>query len=80
MEHTEQAESIFDGITYAKGASILRQLIFLLGSESFSKCLKKYFITYEWGNATLTDFMETLRPEFEAKCTFSFDAWMDSWI
>lgn len=31
VENTEQAESIFDGITYAKGAATMKQLMYLLG-------------------------------------------------
>jgi aminopeptidase N len=40
---TFTAESIFDGITYSKGAATMKQLMYLIGEESFSQALKSYF-------------------------------------
>jgi len=36
VEDTSTAESIFDGITYSKGAATMKQLMYLLGEDSFS--------------------------------------------
>ena len=54
VENTSKADSIFDGITYAKGAAVLKQLYFLIGHETFSNNLKTYFEKYGWNNATLS--------------------------
>lgn len=43
---TEAADSIFDGITYAKGASTLKQLMSLIGEEGFSAAMNVYFHKY----------------------------------
>lgn len=43
---TTRANSIFDGITYSKGASILKQLFFIIGEDNFYKNLGNYFEAY----------------------------------
>lgn len=50
----------FDGITYAKGASVLKQLVAWVGQEQFMKGLRTYFAKYGWGNAELSDLMAEL--------------------
>ena len=50
--NTEQAENIFDGITYSKGAAVLKQLLCLMGEENFSKAMAKYFHKFQWRNTT----------------------------
>eukprot|EP01126_Amoeba_proteus_P022752 TRINITY_DN2292_c0_g4_i5.p1 TRINITY_DN2292_c0_g4~~TRINITY_DN2292_c0_g4_i5.p1 ORF type:complete len:496 (-),score=76.07 TRINITY_DN2292_c0_g4_i5:1303-2721(-) len=48
----------FDGITYGKGASLLKQLVYVLGEHSFQKGMQYYFNKYAWGNTTIEDFLE----------------------
>ena len=50
----------FDGITYAKGASVLKQLVAYVGLEHFLDGLKVYFGKHAWGNATLADLLGAL--------------------
>ncbi len=57
---TGDALANVDGITYAKGASVLKQLNFLLGDEKFQKGLQLYFQRNAWKNAELKDFMAGL--------------------
>lgn len=40
VANTQVAESIFDGITYSKGAATMKQLMYLMGEEAFSNALK----------------------------------------
>jgi len=47
---TDTAESLIDGITYGKGCSLIKQLIFLMGWETFCEGLKIYFKRNKWGN------------------------------
>jgi aminopeptidase N len=54
---TLEADQNFDGITYAKGAAVLRQLLAWLGDDVVFGGLKEYFQTYEWSNATLNDLL-----------------------
>ncbi|MGQ0483000.1 MAG: aminopeptidase N [Pseudonocardia sp.] len=50
----------FDGITYAKGASILKQLVAYVGLEPFLAGLRDYFHAHAWGNATFDDLLGAL--------------------
>ena len=59
----------FDGITYAKGASALRQLVAFVGEQDFVHGLRSYFAHYAWWNTELNDLLQALadasrpRPE-----------------
>jgi aminopeptidase N len=50
----------FDGITYAKGASVLKQLVSYVGLEHFLAGLRDYFRTHAYGNATFSDLLGAL--------------------
>jgi aminopeptidase N len=52
---------LFDGICYAKGASVLRQLVAWLGDDAFLAGLRDYFARHRYGNATLADLLAALR-------------------
>ncbi|MCW1958088.1 MAG: aminopeptidase N [Mycobacterium sp.] len=50
----------FDGITYAKGASVLKQLVAYVGLEHFLAGLRDYFASHAFGNATFDDLLGAL--------------------
>jgi aminopeptidase N len=50
----------FDGITYAKGASVLRQLVAFVGQEAFLSGVRAYFAAHAWGNTQLDDLLSAL--------------------
>ncbi len=50
----------FDGITYAKGASVLRQLVAWVGQENFMAGVRAYIAQHAWGNTELPDLMSEL--------------------
>ncbi|BBY98046.1 aminopeptidase N [Mycolicibacterium fallax] len=50
----------FDGITYAKGASVLKQLVAYVGLEPFLAGLRSYFADHAFGNATFADLLGAL--------------------
>jgi aminopeptidase N len=50
----------FDGITYAKGASVLKQLVAYVGLEHFLAGLRDYFRTHAFNNATFGDLLSAL--------------------
>ncbi|MET8283262.1 aminopeptidase N [Micromonospora sp. NPDC005174] len=50
----------FDGISYAKGAAVLRQLVAWLGDEAFLAGLNAHFAAHRFGNATLADLLASL--------------------
>jgi aminopeptidase N len=59
-DDTEIAFLNFDGITYGKGASVLKQLVKTVGLDKFRDGLRIYFRRYAWSNATLRDFMSCI--------------------
>jgi aminopeptidase N len=56
----QAVEVNFDGITYAKGASVLKQLVAYVGLEPFLAGLRSYFAEHAWGNATFDDLIGAL--------------------
>ena len=60
VENLSEAVANFDGISYAKGASVLKQLIASLGQDAFTAGIRAYFAEHAWGNATLADFLSAL--------------------
>jgi aminopeptidase N len=57
---TDQTFLNFDGITYAKGASVLRQLAAAIGPEGFREGMRRYFRDYAYGNTDLRQFLGSL--------------------
>ncbi|KUL42505.1 aminopeptidase N [Actinoplanes awajinensis] len=60
VSDTDQALLNFDGISYAKGAAVLKQLIAWLGDEAFLAGLNAHFEAHAYGNATLADLLGAL--------------------
>lgn len=56
----EAAKANFDGITYAKGASALKQLVAYVGQDAFIAGSREYFRNHEYSNTTLNDLLEPL--------------------
>ncbi|MFJ6531554.1 aminopeptidase N [Microbacterium sp. NPDC091662] len=56
----EAAKLNFDGITYAKGAAVLKQLVAFVGDEAFFEGARRYFAANAFGNTTLDDFLVQL--------------------
>jgi aminopeptidase N len=56
----EAAKQNFDGITYAKGASVLKQLVAYVGFDAFIAGSRQYFRKHAYGNTTLADLLEAL--------------------
>src|SRR3712207_6571022 len=66
----------FDGITYAKGASVLKQLVAYVGRDEFLAGIRRYFRTHEYGNTTLADLLGPL-SESSGR---DLSAWADQWL
>ncbi|MFF0346053.1 aminopeptidase N [Kribbella sp. NPDC004875] len=66
----------FDGITYAKGASTLRQLVAFVGEDTFITALKEYFHDHAFGNTELTDLLKPL----EKASGRDLDDWTERWL
>ncbi len=60
VDDVEAARQAFDGITYAKGAAVLKQLVAYVGHEAFLEASGLLFERRAYGNATLDDFLQVL--------------------
>ena len=56
----EAAKQNFDGITYAKGASVLKQLVAYVGAGAFAAAARRYFRQHEYANTSLADFLAVI--------------------
>ncbi|MGW7280079.1 aminopeptidase N [Streptomyces sp. NPDC054844] len=76
VEDTASALLNFDGISYAKGASALRQLVAWLGEKDFLAGINTHFERHKFANATLADFIDSLAAATER----DVHAWADAWL
>lgn len=66
----------FDGITYAKGASVLKQLVAWVGREPFMRGVHEYFVKHNHSNTELTD----LLTELETQSGRDLSEWSKLWL
>ncbi|MFI9582051.1 aminopeptidase N [Streptomyces sp. NPDC052236] len=66
----------FDGITYAKGASVLKQLVAYVGMEEFFKGVQAYFKAHAYGNTQLSDLLGAL----EETSGRDLKTWSQKWL
>ncbi len=76
MVDLEAVEQNFDGITYAKGASVLVQLVAFVGRDAFLKGLRSYFDEHAYGNTELADLLRAL----ESASGRNLSAWSAQWL
>uniref|UniRef100_UPI003B67471D aminopeptidase N n=1 Tax=Rhodococcus sp. O3 TaxID=3404919 RepID=UPI003B67471D len=72
----EAAKLNFDGITYAKGASVLKQLVAYVGRDAFFEGARRYFRAHAFGNTTLDD----LLTELSATSGRDLTGWARAWL
>ncbi|HET6855685.1 MAG TPA: aminopeptidase N [Streptomyces sp.] len=66
----------FDGITYAKGASVLKQLVAYVGQDEFFRGVQAYFKAHAFGNTRLSDLLGAL----EETSGRDLKAWSKAWL
>ncbi|RJU00159.1 aminopeptidase N [Arthrobacter frigidicola] len=76
IPNLEAAKQNFDGITYAKGASVLKQLVAYVGFDAFTEAARKYFRAHAFGNTTLADLLAALSEASGQDMT----AWARQWL
>lgn len=72
----QDAKLNFDGITYAKGASVLKQLVAYVGRDAFLEGARRYFKRHAYGNTTLGDLLSALAETSGRDMT----GWAKSWL
>ncbi len=73
---TDDFFSVFDAITYDKGASVLNQLSHYTGQENFRLAVAAYLKEHAWGNTELQDFIDAQSKQSKLQLT----PWADSWL
>ena len=76
MVDLDAVRTNFDGISYAKGASVLQQLVAHVGRDNFIKGLRLYFAKHAFGNTTLKDLIDQL----EAASGRDLTPWVSTWL
>ena len=76
MEDLDAVRTNFDGISYAKGASVLQQLVAHVGRDNFITGLRRYFAKHAFGNTTLKDLIDQL----EAASGRDLTPWVATWL
>ncbi len=71
-----EAIANFDGISYAKGGSVLKQLVAFTGRDNFFAGIRAYFAQHGWGNATLADLLQALA----ASSGKDLGDWAKAWL
>ncbi|HEX3900921.1 MAG TPA: aminopeptidase N, partial [Mycobacteriales bacterium] len=72
----EAVKTNFDGITYAKGASVLKQLVAWVGQQEFLAGLRNYFRRFEYDNTSLRDLLD----ELEVASGRDLNGWAREWL
>ncbi|MCQ1947284.1 aminopeptidase N [Arthrobacter sp. zg-Y1116] len=72
----EDVQVNFDGITYAKGASVLKQLVAWVGQDKFMAGVREYFGKHSWQNTELSD----LLSELETASGRDLSDWSAKWL
>jgi aminopeptidase N len=76
VRDTDETFLNFDGITYGKGASAIKQLVAAIGTEGFRAGMQRYFKRHEYGNTTLEDWLDDLG----AGAGRDLHPWAASWL
>nr|WP_206441469.1 aminopeptidase N [Streptomyces boncukensis] len=72
----QDAKLNFDGITYAKGAAVLKQLVAYAGQDAFLEGARRYFKRHAWGNTRLEDLLAAL----EETSGRDMAGWAKAWL
>lgn len=73
---TDDAFANFDAITYNKGASVLKQLAYLIGEKAYKDGLKYYFATHAFKNTARADFIDAM----ERSSKRDLSKWTELWL
>lgn len=78
MVDLQAVENNFDGITYAKGASALQQLVAWVGQDAFLAGVRGYFAEHAWGNTELSDLLRHLEAASGRDLSHFSGQWLET--
>ncbi len=73
----EEAEGMFDVLTYQKGGAVLRMLEQYLGAETFRKGIVRYLNEHRFANTETTDLWDAIEAESGEPARAVMDSWID---
>ncbi len=74
----EKVEQNFDGITYAKGASVLKLLVSFVGQDAFLAGVSAYFKKHAYGNTVLADLLHELQEASGKDLSWFASEWLET--
>ena len=77
IESEADIDNAFDGITYSKGAAVLRMFESGMGQELFRKAIRSYLREHEWQSATTADFVTSLNKAAGQDVGLAFSTFLD---
>ena len=78
---TDQTFLNFDGITYGKGAAVIKQLVATMGMDGFREGMRTYFRRHAFGNTTLAQFLDALQDGLRSVGDDrDLHAWAEAWL
>ncbi len=77
IKTAEETNSIFDGITYEKGAAVIRMIERALGQEDFARGVSRYLKQHSYGNATAADLWRALEEASKKPVSALASSWID---
>lgn len=81
VPNTSLATVYFDNITYRKGLSVLKQLMFLMGETGFFSGVTAYFNEFQWKNATKDNFLSHMNDFYTPPVPkYTLDLWTSVWL
>ncbi|SHI55498.1 aminopeptidase N [Tessaracoccus bendigoensis DSM 12906] len=78
MSDLEKVEQNFDGITYAKGASVLKLLVSFVGVDAFAFGVYEYFTKHAYGNTVLSDLLVELEAASDRDLSWFTSEWLET--
>jgi aminopeptidase N len=75
INHPDEIRTIFDAISYEKGASVLLMLHGYIGAENFRNGLRQYLKHHAYGNTVTTDLWKALESESKMPVSDFMEAW-----
>jgi puromycin-sensitive aminopeptidase len=76
VEAPEEAEGMFDVLTYQKGASVVRMLEQYLGSDEFRSGIRLYMDRHQYGNTETTDLWDAIEEATGEAARSTMDSWI----
>ena len=81
INHTGETETIFDGISYSKGSSVLKQLHYIIGDNVFKAALQEYIQTNQFANTAYQDLISVISKHAKkAGIPINIEEWSDLWV